>query len=110
MKYSTFIPVSALANAEDIGVTTSHQRKDSSATNDIQTMTLSKDTSAILVTVETTAARVTIDGSDPSAASAPSMVIQAGQNPILIPIGQGGTVKHVSTAAAHSILQVCELN
>jgi hypothetical protein len=91
--------------------TTAHQRNSSpgTAVGDVKSIVLDGATAAILVTCETTSARVTFDGSDPSAASAPSTVIQKDQNPVLIPIGQGATVKWCSTAAAASVLQIAEL-
>jgi len=84
----------------------SHERLSSSGTADVKTATLPKGTSHIGLAVETTNARVTFDGSDPSAASAPSLVYLAAQVPVFIPLGQGTTVKFCSTAAAVSILQL----
>ena len=99
MKSSTYLPVS-------------HQRM-SAADNtggSVQTFSIPKGTSAILLTCETTAARVTLDGTDPSAANAPSIVIQAAANPVLIPVGPGATLKHVSTAGTASVLQAAYLS
>lgn len=89
---------------------TAHQRGSSPDTSTVRTIILAKTTSLILVTCETTAARVTIDGTDPSAASAPSMVVQKDTNALPIPIGTGNVVKWCSTAAAASVLQVAELD
>lgn len=88
---------------------TAHQRGSSSGTANVQTITLGKMTSAVLITVETTSARVTFDGSDPSAASAPSTVFPAGGAPVLVPVGAATVIKWCSTAAAASVMQVCEL-
>lgn len=106
MKPSTYKP-NVWANGT---ATTAHQRGSSSGTGNVASITLAKTTSAILVTCETTSARVTIDGTDPSAASAPSMVVQKDTNALLIPIGTGNVVKWCSTAAAASVLQVAELD
>lgn len=84
----------------------SHERLVSANTADVQTATLPKGTSHIGLAVETTNARVTFDGSDPSAAQAPSLVYLAGQQPIFIPLGQGTTIKHCSTAGTSAVLQL----
>lgn len=89
---------------------TAHQSGTSSDTSTVETITLGSETSAILVTVETTSARITLDGSDPSASSAPSMVVQKDSAPLYIPVGPGTVVKFVSTASADSVVQVCELS
>lgn len=109
MKLSTYVPVSVAANGSDNGPTTAHTRKSSPDATTVQTYALKPDTSAILLSVETTSARVTLDGSDPSAASAPSLVFPTGLFPGLIPVGPGTTIKHVSTAGTASVLQICEL-
>lgn len=105
MKPSTYRPVSKASSA-----TTAHKRASSSTTSSVQTITIDAHTSAILITVETTAARLTLDGSDPSASSAPSMVVQSAQNPLFVPVGSDTVIKFVSTAAAAAIVQVCELS
>lgn len=84
----------------------SHQRLVSSGTADVQTATVPKGTSHIDIAVETTNARVTFDGSDPSVASAPSLVFFAGQQPIFKPLGQGSQIKFCSAVAGSSVLQV----
>ena len=78
----------------------------STSTSNVVTLTLPQGTSAVWMTAETTSARVTLDGSDPSAANAPSSIIQTGQNPVLLPISHDAIVKFVSTANANSVLQV----
>ena len=89
---------------------TAHQRGSSSGTANVQTITLAGGTSAVYITVETTNARVTFDGSDPSAANAPSLVIPAAGLPVMFPVAGGTVIKWVSTAAAASILQTLELS
>jgi hypothetical protein len=102
MKPSTYIP--------SVGTTaTCHERQSSPDASTVRTMTIPPNTSAILLVVETTAARVTLDATDPSAASAPSLVIQASSNPVLIPIGPGSTLKFCSTAGTASVLQAAYL-
>lgn len=108
MKPATYVPINHAAS----GATTAHQRDSSpgTASGDVKTLTLNKNTSAILLTVETTNARVTFDGSDPGAASAPSNVFPKDSIPVLVPIGCGEVVKWCSTAAAASVVQICELS
>lgn len=101
MKPSTYIP------NKDSG--TAHQRGSSPDTTTIRTITLQNNTSAVWITVETTNARITVDGSDPSAASAPSTVVPKDSMPWLAPIGAAAVIKWVSTAAAASVVQVTEL-
>lgn len=75
----------------------------------VKTLTLAKGTSAFYLTVETTDARVTFDGSDPSAASAPSHVIAKAQQPLYFPIAYPAVVKWVSTDATSSVVQLSPL-
>ena len=86
--------------------TISHERLSSTNGSDVKTATLPKGTSHITLSVETTSARVTFDGTDPSAALAPSHVYPVDVPPIFIPLGQGTTVKFVSTAGTASVLQL----
>jgi hypothetical protein len=85
--------------------TISHQRLVSSNTSDVQTATVPNGTSAVELAVETTSARVTLDGSDPSAVNAPSLVFPFGQVPIFRPWGPGMFIKFVSTGAS-SVIQL----
>lgn len=89
----------------------SHERKSAAdnTSGSVQTFTVPKGTSAILFAAETTSARVTLDNSDPSAASAPSFIVVTAAMPVLIPVGPGTIPKHVSTAGAASVLQACYL-
>lgn len=102
MKASTYVP-----NTRD--GSTAHKRDSSPDTSTVKTITVGGMTGAVLITVETTNARVTLDGSDPSAASAPSTVFPKDSAPVLVPVGSGTKIKWVSTAAAASVVQVCEL-
>lgn len=89
------------------GGTTPHERDSSPDTTTIKTLTPPRGCSAFKISVETTNARVTLDGSDPSAASAPSHVYPKDQPPILELLGSDRLViKWVSTAAAASVVQV----
>lgn len=89
----------------------SHERNSAAdnTSGSVKTFTIPKSTSAVLLTAETTAARFTLDGTDPSAASAPSLVLPTGIAPVLIPVGPGTVLKHVSTAGAPSVLHACYL-
>lgn len=102
MKPSTYVPISTV-------------RDTSPDTATVKTLTPPSGSGAIggkggvsafLITVETTSARVTFDGSDPSAASAPSHVIPTAQIPLLVLCGPGSTVKWVSTAGTSSVVQI----
>ena len=85
-----------------------HERLSSSGTADVQTATIPKGTSAILVAVETTTARVTLGaGGDPT--STTSLPFYAGQMPWLLLVGQGCTFKFVSSAGTASVVQLAYL-
>lgn len=86
--------------------TISHERLTSANSSDVQTATVPGGTSAIELAVETTNARVTLDGSDPSAGSAPSLVFPYGQVPIFRPWGPGVFIKFCSTAGTASVVQL----
>lgn len=86
-----------------LAISTSRDSSPDTAT--VRTITPPRNASAVLITVETTSARVTFDNSDPSAANAPSHVIPTAQVPVFIPIGAGSVIKWISTAAAASVLQ-----
>lgn len=83
----------------------SHQRLVSTGTSDVKQATVPNGTSHITLSVETNSARVTFDGSDPSAASAPSHVYPVDVAPIFLPLGQGTTIRFVSTTGT-SVLQI----
>lgn len=84
----------------------SHERIVSTGSADVKTVTMPNGTSAIDLAVETTNARMTFDGTDPSAASAPSLVFPFGQVPVFRPVGPGTTIKFCSTAGTSSVLQL----
>lgn len=95
MKPSTHIPISheRLASAADITT--------------VSTATIPKGTSAVWISVETTNARVTFDGTNPGTGGvAPSNVIPKDSPPQLFTLGSGTTIKYVSTAAAVSVMQL----
>jgi hypothetical protein len=86
-----------------------HQRLSSSGTSDTQTATVPLGTSAILLTVETTSSRMTLtSGGDPT--STTGLIVQAGQMPWFIPVGQGCTFKFASTAGTASVIQLAYLS
>lgn len=84
----------------------STERYASTATNDIQTITPPGDASAFLLTVETTSARFTFDGTDPSVASAPSHVVPKDQAWMYAPFGKGAFPKFVSATAGTSVAMI----
>lgn len=84
----------------------SHERLSSANTSDIKTATLPRGTSAVEFAIEGTSARVTFDGTDPSALNAPSLVYPAAQVPIFRPVGPGATIRFISTAGSPSVLQL----
>lgn len=93
MKPSTYTPIStSRGSGPDVST--------------VQTLTPPKGTSAFQISVETTNARVTLDGTDPSAASAPSNVYPKDVAPQLVLCGSDCVVKWVSTAAAASVVQI----
>lgn len=89
-------------NTYDIVADTPHVQKTSTGTADTQTATAPAFAVGCLLTVETTAARVTFDGSTPTSTN--GLVIPAGTTPIFIPLGR--TIKIRSTAAANSVVNV----
>ena len=94
MKFSTYVPIST-AQATSTG------------TGDVHTLTIPARCSAALITVETTAARVTLDGSAPGAGN--GLVFPIALSPVLVPIGPGTTIKFASSAAGNSIVDVAYL-
>lgn len=83
------------------------ERLSSTDSSTVVTATIPKSTSYVMVTVETTAARITLNGSDPSAGSAPSHVLQKDAGPVYLLVGSGGTtIKAVSTAGTASVVML----
>lgn len=76
-------------------------------TTDIKTGTVPNGCSAILISVETTNARITLTGTAPD--STHGHVFPKDAAPVLIPVGEGATVKAVSTAAASAVVNVTYL-
>lgn len=79
-------------------------RGTSTGTGDVQTLTPPGNASAMQFCVETTNARMTLDGSTPSATN--GNVELAAQSPQFLPVGAGSQIKWISTAAAASIVNV----
>jgi len=79
-----------------------HVQATSAGTADIKTIAAPKDAVACLIDVATTDARVTFDGSAPSATN--GLIVKAGQQPIYV--GVGKAVMFASTAAAASIVDL----
>jgi hypothetical protein len=72
---------------------------------DVKTITLPAGTSAFQIACETNACRVTLDGTDPTAAI--GIVYPKDQIPVLVLVGNSGTtLKVVSNAPANSIVTV----
>lgn len=96
MRGTTYTPISTVRTASAADITT------------VSTHTPPAGTSAFLISVETTSARVTFDGTNPgTAGTAPSHVIPKDQMPQLFLMGaEGMSVKWVSTAAAVSLVQI----
>lgn len=84
----------------------SHGRYSSANTSDVQTVVMPNNTSAIEFAFETNPGRVVFDGSDPSAVNAPALIYPKDQVPVFRPVGPGGSIKYVSTAASPSVLQI----
>lgn len=76
----------------------------STGTGDVKTLTSPQGTTAVLITVSTTPARVTFDGSTPSSGN--GNVIPVGTMPLLLTFRSGQPIKFVSTAAAASTVDV----
>lgn len=85
-------------------------RGSSSGVSNVQELDPPGSALAMLISIETTSARVTLDGSDPSASSAPSNVFPKDAAPILLPVGIGSVVKWVAASAAASVVQVTWLH
>jgi hypothetical protein len=77
----------------------------STGTGNVQTATAAVSGARhVLLSVETTAARVTFDGSTPSATN--GHVIPAGAIPLYLPIGRSSVLKVASSAGTSSILNI----
>lgn len=76
----------------------------STGTGDVKTLTPPPDTSACLISVETTSARMTFDNSTPAAGN--GHVFPTAQVPQMMLIGAGSVIQFASTAAANAIVNV----
>lgn len=86
-----------------------HERLSSANSSDTKTATIPAGTSAIEITVETTSCRMTLNATgDPT--STTGLIVQAGQMPWFIPVGQGCTFKFASTAGTASVIQLAYLS
>ena len=86
-----------------------HERLSSASSSATVTATVPLGTSAVLVTVETTACRMTLTAAgDPT--SATGLVLQPAQMPWLLLVGQGCTFKFASTAGTASVIQLAYLS
>lgn len=81
----------------------------STATTDVESKTLDGKVSAVLLTVETTNARVTFDpaGVDPDTTH--GHVFAKDAAPVLVPVGAGTVIRHASTAGTNSVLNITPL-
>jgi hypothetical protein len=78
----------------------------STGTGNVQSLTIPRSTSAVEITAETTAARVTFDNSTPSSGN--GVVFPINALPTLVPLrGRApDAIKFTSTAAANSVVNV----
>lgn len=81
----------------------------STTASDGKTLTPPKGTSAFLIGVETTDARLTLDGTDPAAGTG-SLIFPKGQVPALVLVGSSQPVRIVSTASANSVVNITWLS
>lgn len=84
-----------------------HDRKTSTSTSDVQSFTFPRGTSHVEFQVYTTDAWVTYDGTAPSPTN--GLLFPAGQTSVFRTLGQGTTLKFVSSAAAASTLSIAYL-
>lgn len=85
-----------------------HETLTSTNGSDTKTATIPAGTSAIEITVETTACRVTFTaGGDPT--SSTGLIVQKDQMPWFLPIGQGIVFKAASIAGTASVIQLAYL-
>jgi hypothetical protein len=82
----------------------------STGTADVKTVTPPTTATAFMVSIETNAARVTLDGSAPGATSL--LLPTTGSQGLILPIGfpAGGSIKFASSIAANSVVTVQWLN
>lgn len=78
-----------------------HERQVSTSSADIKTFTLPRGTSHVEIQVEDVNARITYDGSAPSATN--GFLFIAGQPSAFRPLGQGSVIKAASVGASSAI-------
>ena len=85
-----------------------HERLTSASSSATVTATIPPGTSAVLITVETTACRWTLTPTgDPT--STTGLLLQAASQPFLSLVGQGATFKFASSAGTPSVIQLAYL-
>jgi hypothetical protein len=85
-----------------------HERLASATSAQTVTATIPRGTSAILITVETTACRWTLTPTgDPT--SNTGLILQPANNPYLTLVGQDATLRFASTAGTPSVIQLAYL-
>lgn len=94
MKHTTLVPIS-------------HEQQTPTTTSDYKTFTVPNGASAILVSVATTNARISLDGSNPDATH--GHVFPKDVAPALIPVAQGSAIVAASTAAASAVVDITYL-
>jgi hypothetical protein len=92
-----------MANPAQIYGTVTTQ-KVSTGTGDVQTWTPPDTITHVLLSVETTDARITCDGSTPGASN--GHVLPKGAIPLYLPVGRNSAIKVVSTAGTSAVLNI----
>lgn len=87
---------------------TVHKSDTSTGTADKKTITRPSRANAMILSVVTTSARATFDGTDPGAGVAPGLVIVAGAQPVFLPFATD--IEFVSNTAGNSELNVLYLD
>lgn len=85
-----------------------HVSATSTGTADIKTLAAPPGATAVLLSVQTNAARVSFDGNNPGAGAAPGVVFPVGVQPFIIPID--GDLKFASNIAGNSTVDALFLN
>ena len=86
-----------------------HERLQSANSTTPVTATIPNGASAVLITVETTSCRWTLNpAGDPT--SNTGLILQAASNPYLALVGLGSVFKFASTAGTPSVIQLAYLN
>ena len=88
----------------DISPVTPHVEATSTGTADVKDVVAPAGATAFLVTVATTSARMTVDGSAPSTTN--GLIIPLAAQPLLIPIGHPRTARFASAVAGTSVVDV----